>query len=485
MGLGHQSLWVDEMTSIQQGEKLLGQVLLGDGFDRHTPPFYYLLIHFWGRFVPLTEFGLRLFSVCMDVFNMLLLGLLCVRFTSKKLSLLVVSAYAISPFALYYAQEGRMYTLAVFFALLYTAAVERLVTAERRLTLWAIAGGLVLALGVYTHYYIALYAFGVFTVAMFAVRHSRKRVTAIVSSGLLAVLLFAPWIPIALDLADSRGQTFRTHLFSVVPYTFFRFVVGYAVFPLNMHTKDNLLGAVIAHAPSVIAVFATLTLLGSTLIRGNTLRNRLLASAGWVLIVPMALGLLISLNVPMISERYLIVAFPAFLMLCLGFQNFTKKRSVVVVGLFFILLVVGDVAYFFNPFFGKAQWREVAAHVERTLDVEGAVFVEPEYAAPVFQYYFRGPQPVYALEIFELRRAQAEMESQIDRQLDGHRRFVLITSGLKKPEMGYAKVLSKYAEKTQTQVFELETGIICTTWERTQELASANESGEGKRQHHQ
>ncbi|MGH7769047.1 MAG: glycosyltransferase family 39 protein, partial [Candidatus Binatia bacterium] len=387
IGLGRQSLWLDEMTSIQIAEMPLRDVLNGRNFDNHTPPLYYILLHYWRQVVPLTEYGLRLFSAGIDAFNILLLGLLCRRFISDRLSFLVVSAYAISPFALYYAQEGRMYTLTVFFALLYTAALERLVTAERRLALWATAGGIVLALGVYTHYYIAFYALGVFTVALFAVRHSHKRVTAIVSSGLLAVLLFAPWIPIAVQLAESRGQAFRIHIFSVVPYTFFRFVIGYAVFPLNMHTKEDFVGAVIAHASYLIAVVAALLLLGSALIGRNTLRKPLVMAAGWVLVFPMALALLISLKVPMISERYLIVSFPAFLLIGLGFQDLTKKRSFVAVGLFFVLLLVGDIAYFFNPLFGKTQWREAAAYVERTLDRDGAVFVEPDYAAPVFQYY--------------------------------------------------------------------------------------------------
>jgi len=91
--------------------------------------------------------------------------------------------------------------------------------------------------------------------------------------------------------------------------------------------------------------------------------------------------------------------------------------------------------------------------------------VEPDYAAPVFQYYYRGPQPVYALQLAKLENARLEAESQLHRRLLGYRRFVLITSGPQTPDTGYAKVLTKYAEKRQTQVFELETGIVCTTWE--------------------
>jgi mannosyltransferase len=465
IGLGHQSLWLDEMTSIQIASMPLGQILIGRGFDNHTPPLYYVLLHLFGQITPLTEFGLRLFSVCIDFVNIVLLWLVCRRFVERRSALLITSAYAVSPFALYYAQEGRMYTLAVFFALVYTYTLERVVNAEQRFVLWAIMAGIMLALGVYTHYYMAFYAFGVFSAALFAVRRSYERISAIVLSGLLAVVLFAPWIPIAVHLVGGAGQTFRTHLLSVVPYTVFRYVIGYAIFPLNMHTKENLVGAVIAHAPYVVAVFSTLLLLGPALLRRDTLRSSLLVAAGWVLTVPFVVGLLISSKVPMLSERYLIVSFPVFLFVCLAFQDFSRRWSVAATGLFFVLLVVGDIAYFFNPLFGKAQWRDAAGYVERILDHDGLVLVEPDYAAPIFQYYFRGPQPVYALHLLKLENARSEAESQLHRRLRGHRSFVLITSGPQTADTGYAEMLTKYAEKRQTQVFELETGIVCTTWE--------------------
>jgi hypothetical protein len=260
----------------------------------------------------------------------------------------------------------------------------------------------------------------------------------------------------------------------VIPYTFFRFVIGYAVFPLNMHTKDDVAGAAIAHGPYLIAVFGALLLLGSSLLRRNTVSNPLLLVAGWLLIVPMAIGLLISLKVPMLSERYLIVIFPVFLFTCLASQDFSQRRSVAATGLFFMLLIVGDIAYFANPIFGKAQWRDAASYVERTLDHEGAVLVEPENAAPVFQYYFRGPQPVYAPRLSELPSARPKAESLVHQQISGYRRIVLITSGPAIPQAGLAKFLVKYAERTQTRVFELETGITCTSWELVQDKPIAN-----------
>ena len=145
-----------------------------------------------------------------------------------------------------------MYTLAVLFVLLYTLTLERLVNGERRLVLAAVMAGIVLALGVYTHYYVMFFALGAISAALFIVRRSWKRVARIVSSSVLGVVLFAPSIPIALQLARSDGQTFRTFFVSVVSYTFFRFVIGYAVFPLNVDTKEYFVSSIFAHIPWLI-----------------------------------------------------------------------------------------------------------------------------------------------------------------------------------------------------------------------------------------
>ncbi len=153
IGMGRQSLWLDEMTSIQVAGEPLYKILKGQVFDNFTPPLYYVLLHFWGSIVPLTETTLRLPSALIDFCNIFLLMALCRHYISRISTFVVVSAYAISPFMLYYAQEGRMYTLVVFFAMVYCLALERIVRTERHLMVWTAVSGVVLALGVYTHYY--------------------------------------------------------------------------------------------------------------------------------------------------------------------------------------------------------------------------------------------------------------------------------------------------------------------------------------------
>ncbi len=116
--LPKQSLWLDEFTSIQFASLPLHDLFSGKGFNWHTPPFYYIALHFWGRLFPLTEIGLRLFSLTCDLACIPVCYFAFLEFSRGKLaehrkSIAIAGAmlYTVSPFAIYYAQDGRMYTL--------------------------------------------------------------------------------------------------------------------------------------------------------------------------------------------------------------------------------------------------------------------------------------------------------------------------------------------------------------------------------------
>ena len=73
-GLDTRSIWVDEMTSLEIGQKSFAAIVGGDQFDRHTPPVYYLLLHLWFSIVPASLFTLRLFSTVVDLLNIVLVA---------------------------------------------------------------------------------------------------------------------------------------------------------------------------------------------------------------------------------------------------------------------------------------------------------------------------------------------------------------------------------------------------------------------------
>jgi len=473
--LSVQSLWLDEMTSIQVAQRSLPEILSGWAFNNHTPPLYYVLLNLWSKIIPLTEAGLRLPSVLIDLLNMVLLLRLCLRFTPRINAFFILSAYAVSPFMIYYSQEGRMYTLAVFFALAYSLSLEKLCRATTGLIAGSLLSGILLALGLYTHYYFLFFACAVVPLALYATRSSPKHMAAVCCSGLIAAILFLPWIPIVIQLAESGGQPFRRFHLSVIPYTFFRFVVGYAVFPINIDTKLRFMEEVTAHAPELILVFSLLGLLGYyVLMHSRGPARPLFLSLAWVVSVPILIALVVSFKTPVLSERYFIILFPFFLLLLIGGLELKRARQMQAVCALVAFLILGDLAYFINPNFGKAQWRSAAEYVSTIADGD-VIFVEPDYAADVFKYYFNRPDDVFRLSPLKSQE-DVQLDEHFEKAVRNHREIILVTSG---PffDKGYSRVLRRIAIEKAPKVFPLETGITCVKWEINRDQLSKSAVG--------
>jgi uncharacterized membrane protein len=466
--LGRQSLWLDEMTSIQVARMPLSKILMGEVFDNYTPPLYYVILHLWSLAVPLTETGIRLLSALIDGANMVLLFALCSRLLDRAGTVLVVAGYSLSPFMIYYSQEGRMYTLVVLWALLHALALEIVATGKEdgtaSIRVWAAISGVALALGTYTHYYFAFFGVGTVSLALYASRCSRRRIVVILAGATLAVLLFLPWLPVAARIATTGSQGFRKYVIEVIPYTFFRFTVGYGIFPINAGTKENFFSEIISHLPTLIMVFVPLALLVHRIANALKRDDRgFLFSTSWVLFVPWVIGLLLSLRSPMFSERYVIPTFPFFLFLLMGRTPRREILDVTAIGLFFLLSVAGTAAYFKNPDFGKAQWRDVATYVGKAARVGDVVVVEPTYATGVFRYYFTDNIPVIPSPQHVSLPGAEEGVKKVSEALTGNARVILVSSGMKRDE-GYGKDLSLVAERTLEMVYPKETGIRCTIW---------------------
>jgi mannosyltransferase len=466
--LGRQSLWLDEMTSIQVARMPLAMILKGEVFDNYTPPLYYVLLHFWSLAVPLTEAGIRLLSALIDGVNMVLLAALCSRLLDRAGTVLVVAGYSLSPFMIYYSQEGRMYSLVVLWVLLHALALERVATGKEdgtaSIRVWAALSGVALALGTYTHYYFAFFGVGTVSLALYVSRNSRRRVVAILAGTTLAVLLFLPWIPVAARIAATGSQGFRKYVLEVIPYTFFRFTVGYGIFPINADTKDNFVREIISHLPTLSMVFVPLGLLVHRIAHGIKQDGRGFAfSTSWVLFVPWFIGLLLSLRSPMLSERYLVPTFPFFLLLLLGRTPRKEILDKAAIGLFFLLSIAGTAAYFTNPDFGKAQWREVGKQVEQSAHNGDVVVVEPAHAIGVFRYYFAGNFPVLPSPRNISLSGSEEVVERVSAALKGNARVILVSSGMRRGE-GYRKDLSLVAERTSEMIYPKETGVTCTIW---------------------
>ncbi|MBI4672711.1 MAG: glycosyltransferase family 39 protein [Chloroflexi bacterium] len=123
-GLGAQSLWNDEGTSVALAQTSLNAILNAAARDIH-PPLYYWLLHNWVPFAGISEFALRFFSVIAGVLVVALTFRIAREFFDQDVAVIAAVLSALNPFQTYYAQETRMYIWLTLFACVSVWAMVR------------------------------------------------------------------------------------------------------------------------------------------------------------------------------------------------------------------------------------------------------------------------------------------------------------------------------------------------------------------------
>jgi uncharacterized membrane protein len=166
-------------------------------------PLYYLLLNPWLHWFGTNEFGLRSFSAVVSTLMLIPLYLLGKSLTgSRRVGYWVVLIGALSPFQIYYGQEGRMYALAMFWTAWACLALWKTLYARKPLG-WSVLYALSLLGGFFTHYMFAfIVAFHGLYLLLWLVREprneprERKRIALVAVPFLVLGLALWRWMPI-------------------------------------------------------------------------------------------------------------------------------------------------------------------------------------------------------------------------------------------------------------------------------------------------
>jgi Dolichyl-phosphate-mannose-protein mannosyltransferase len=165
--------------------RIIRAVLLSDT----SPPLYYLLLYGWTLLFGTSDVALRLFSTTWSLACLPFLVAIARRTGGRGSVLPACILFALSPLAVYYSTEGRMYSLLWFFvlALAWSSLVLREGGGIAQRVLWIATS----AAGCLTHYFF-LFPWG--AMAAFLLIHprrlSRKHLAIMVLLTLIAII---PW----------------------------------------------------------------------------------------------------------------------------------------------------------------------------------------------------------------------------------------------------------------------------------------------------
>lgn len=459
--IGAESLWLDEAYSLHLSAGDALSVLTGSVGNRHTPPFYYFLLHFWTVFGK-SEMALRSLSAVLGAVTVPLVYVLGKDLVDRRCGRIGAVLAAFAPFLVYYGQEARGYTLLVALVVASSIFLRRYVGRGRLRDGAAFA--LLSILSLYTHYYGAFVLAAVNLYAVFELRREPGRLARWFAFQAVIALAFLPWLVNLFGVGFGRGQVFRRFLFSQVPYTFLRFDLGYGLLPLTTGAKRDMIAFVTRNLPLLgvtFAAFGVLLVRGAMRVRGRARRFLLLHFA-----LPFVLAVLVSLRFNLISERYLIVAFPFYLLLIAEGGRGPRGRVASLALVAAVLIgFAGLGGHFFNPRAGKTEWREAAERVGELGRPGDLILLAPSFIELPFRYYYDaagGGLPIHGMqrrEEFDPERFAREWA-----EYGGASRFWLVVAHTEYRDF-YLDLVGARAREVERTDFPKENGLTVALFE--------------------
>lgn len=437
--LDAQSLWNDEGNSLRLAERSVSDLIDAAGRDIH-PPGYYLALKGWIALAGTSEFSLRALSLFEGVLAVAVTVALGRALFARPAGLIAGLPVALSPFAVYYSQETRMYAQ---LALLSAASMWAFVGLLTRVFMgaihelplqgvpryapahshtawrWALALALINAAGLYTQYSFpfTMIAQGVVLVAVIAWRVRLRTVhespggasrllIVFVALNLLTLALFAPWLPTAWEQVTSwpsagadvaLGEQLRTILTWIVygntagEVAWLRFLWPALLIGVALWTARDWRGWLpLAWAGTVI----------SALFVSGAYRE---ANLKFLLPAQIATALLIG------QGAHRLWAFGTMRLLSVEDRTrvglFTRREqraiALMLAVMCVFLIVSGQAtaldALYTDPAYARDDYRAIARTITANAQPGDAIILDAPNQSEVFSYYYGGDLPVYGL----------------------------------------------------------------------------------------
>lgn len=220
-GLVNRDLWYDEaFTGVAVKENFSDMITMIIN-DVH-PPLYYVLLKGFSSFFNYSVFGIRLFSAIFGVASVLALYYLAKEIFGKKAAIYASLLATISPLAIQYSQEARMYAMLVF--LILSASFYFVKALKTKKYKYFIVWGILTGLSMLTHYMGIIFSvlyFPAFVIWNFQEqeikgRNYKEKLLNVFSKviptkqllmGYLAVfVVFLPWLKMFLHHISIKGN---------------------------------------------------------------------------------------------------------------------------------------------------------------------------------------------------------------------------------------------------------------------------------------
>ncbi len=380
-----QSFWIDEVQAFYFVDHPFIEMVKLIISPEHNGPLYFLLLWGWRQMTGGSDFALRYVSALFSVLTVALMWQLARTWFGRRVAGFTALLLAVSPFAVWFGQEAKMYALHMALAALTTLLLVR-ATRRNRWWLW-LGYGITLNLLGYSHF------FGAFTIAaqgILVIATQLRRPRVLVSYVVTMLVVILPYLPVVsfvwrllpgFQLQDvSKGFVQPSHM-------------------LQELASEYLLRVSRIYVPRLwmLMSFAAVAL---------TLGLYRAWRAGWrtglwitgMLLLPLAIFYPVSLFVPVFSPKYLSAVFLIFtLVLALAAdQLITWSRRLGWIGLLGLLVFNGWANHRIvtDPYYQRTDFRAAVGYVERLADPDDVIITYAHYVDRAIKRYDQGDIPV-------------------------------------------------------------------------------------------
>ncbi len=386
--LGQQGLWFDEADLVIRAREPFGNLLRNFARPGENGPLYTAAFAVWLKIAGVSEAAVRLPSALAGTLAIPALYGLGREVRGWRVGVVAAALLALSPYAHWYAQDAKMYSLAVLLAI---CATWLLLVALRRGggAWWAYVATMAAGLLIHATLGFVLAAHLVL-VAWCWRRGEGVRPQGRQARWLVAVLgaVCVPLIVwgVAFAIGDVPTWHVRVNPLEIVRVVLIEFGAT--------HRADAPTQAIAVALMGALAVFGAVSASRTApAAHRSVTRERGIATTLCMTLVPVGLFVLLSLRQAIFADRYLIVALPGYLLLvAFGLDGLLRWRWGWVAA---IAAGAGLLYCFWTPLATvnlstqsqKEDWREAYRHIAERQRPGDVILLAPGYLVSTAEYY--------------------------------------------------------------------------------------------------
>lgn len=429
-----ESLRLDEAQSIWQTSHSLKETLFIVAQDVHMP-LYHILFHFWTIFFGTSTEAIRFMSFLFFVACLPFIYLLARTVVSRPWALFAATLFTLSPFANWYANEARMYTLLALTSIISQYFFVRIMKGQKNSWPWYTLAAIV---GAYSHYF---FMFGLLAQAIFyffnVKRFPKRTFVKFIGVAVAVIIAISPWI--IYFLMQGAASTTRPRIAEPTPIDFFnvysQFIFGFQSIGIN---------TMLVSAWPLMVVLALVTVRRFT--NPTFPVSYILVAAIVPVLIAFTLSFIIS---PFFLSRYMIAAVaPICILIVWLLARYSKKVAITVS----VLLVLLSSTLFIQQMRSqqtpvRENFQQVSDYITKEATPRDAIAMSSPFTVYPFEYYYKGTLQIRTLPPWDRQNpgpvsafSLDTLPKQVDDLKKGHEYIYLILSY----DQGYEEAIRTY-----------------------------------------